>query len=79
MAKKRREWKVGCNTVSKPDNASRTRYNIEIGEEVFGVGIVKSRMKSVSHIGAHYKEGGEDEVVMMDDGKMVYMKIHDLN
>lgn len=69
-------YKSGPYTVYKPCAKTRRKLNIEVGVETFGVGIHRKRMRSTSLIGPHWQkvdDEDQDEVVIMDDGKILMM------
>lgn len=73
-------YRVGSNLVAKPNRKSRTRYNIEMGEDMYSVGVRVKHIKTTSFIGHHWiceaKHDELDEVSIMDDGKVFTSTTH---
>ena len=73
-------YKIGKYSIYKPCAKSRHRFNIEIGEATFGVGVLESKIKTTSYLPSYddiiQDENDMDEVCIMNDGKVLYMMAH---
>ena len=72
-------YRVGGAKVWKPNAKARKRFNIELGADSFGIGVIAKYVRTTTGLGPHWKEHNPDEdneVLIMDDGKVVLLADH---
>lgn len=73
-------YRVGAYKVWKPDRKSRSVFNIEMGATSYGIGMDIRQVKHTSGLGPHrkeeFEEGVDDEVCILQDGRVLLCANH---